>query len=70
MHLASTLVYNTLLNGSGEGATTLSNQDALPSGAPISYIIPDGMLIKDIEFQRQTKPLASDKPIVKSPLIP
>lgn len=65
-----TMVYNTLLNGGNEGSTIFSNQDALPSGAPVSYIMPDGLLLKEVEFQHQTKPLASDKPIVKSPLIP
>jgi hypothetical protein len=63
------MVYNTLLN-TGDGVNLFSSEDALPSGAPVSFIMPNSMLIKDVEFQRQTKPLATDKPIVKNPLEP
>ncbi len=63
------MVYNTLLN-TGDGVNLFSSEDALPSGAPVSFIMPNSMLLKDVEFQRQTKPLATDKPIVKSPLEP
>lgn len=65
-----TIIYNTLLNGGGEnGQNMFANQESLPSGPPVSFIMPNGVLIKEVEFQHQTKPLASDRPIVKNPLL-
>jgi hypothetical protein len=70
---SSTFLYNTLINTGGgrnaEKEDAFSGQGAIPSGSPVSFIIPDGLILKEAEFERQIKPLSTDKPIVKSPLI-
>ncbi len=66
----NTMVYNTILSGGGEsGPNIFANQESLPTGPPVSFIIPDGVLVKEVEFQHQTKPLATDKPVVKNPIL-
>lgn len=69
---SNSLIYNTLISGYGnneEGAGNIfNNQGSIPSGVPVSYIIPDALLLKDVEFEHQTKPLSTDRPVVKSPL--
>ncbi len=68
---SGSLIYNTFMNeasGSEESSSVIDNQEAIPNGPPVSFIIPDGILIKEVEFEHQTKPLSSDRPVVKSPL--
>lgn len=70
---SNTFLYNTLMNAETESEEDDSNvfeaQGLIPSGIPASFIVPDGLLLKDIEFEHQTKPLSSERPIVKSPLM-
>jgi hypothetical protein len=70
---ANTMLYNTLINpgfNSEEGGATsiFSSQESVPNGMPVSFIFPDGLILKEVEFEHQTKPLSSDRPVVKSPL--
>lgn len=69
---SSSLIYNTLVASFGEdeeSGNVFNNQGSIPSGVPVSYIIPDAILMRDVEFDHQTKPLSSDRPVVKSPLL-
>jgi hypothetical protein len=54
------LVYNALLSsyaGNGQG------------GIPVSFIVPDAVLLEDFEMESFRKPLTSNLPIVENPLI-
>ena len=69
---SGSLLYNTFMNESSEneeGGSMIDNQEAIPNGPPVSYIVPDGILIKEVDFDHRTKPLSSDRPVVKSPLL-
>jgi PmbA/TldA metallopeptidase C-terminal domain len=69
---SGSLLYNTFMNENSEneeGGSMIDNQEAIPNGPPVSFIVPDGILIKEVDFDHQTKPLSSDRPVVKSPLL-
>jgi len=71
---SNTMLLNTLINtgfNSEEGATNsiFNNEESIPNGMPVSFIFPDGVILKEVEFEHQSKPLSSDRPVVKSPLL-
>ena len=70
---STSIVYNTLIkpepNPEDDEGNVLNSQDAIPTGIPVSYITPNGLLLKEVQFEHQTKPLSTDRPIVKNPLI-
>lgn len=60
------LVYNTLLGDNSNGRRGIS---AMPTGMPVSFICPAGILVKEIELEKENQPLSSEKPIVKNPVV-
>jgi hypothetical protein len=71
---SNSMLFNTLINTGfnteeGGSSNIFSSQESIPNGMPVSFIFPDGLILKEVEFEHQTKPLSSDRPVVKSPLI-
>lgn len=71
---SNTMLFNTLINtgfSAEEGGSNsiFASQESIPNGMPVSFIFPDGLILKEVEFEHQTKPLSSDRPVVKSPLV-
>lgn len=64
-------VYNTFYTGSGFGEDKFTLNDdngAVPSGLPVSLIIPDALLLREVEVSKSTKPLTKNLPIIDSPV--
>ena len=57
----SVIVHNTLLSLSGKSTNGLA-------GVPSSFILPDAILLKNIEMQGTRKPLTSMLPILDNPV--
>jgi hypothetical protein len=68
-----TMVHNFVLEDNSENqevATSLMPYSSMtiPSGAPVSFIMPDAILLPEIEINKETRPIASEKPVVNNPI--
>jgi hypothetical protein len=57
------LVHNTLLGGSSG-----RNSVPFPTGMPVSFIVPDAILLEDINLESIRKPLTSMLPVIENPV--
>ncbi|MGD2034167.1 MAG: metallopeptidase TldD-related protein [Bacteroidales bacterium] len=56
-------VHNTILSMSGD-----RNFSSLVTGMPVSFIVPDALLLEDIELESINKPLTSLLPVIENPV--